>query len=338
MRVYKCLHTNRFQFGDFYIEPIRHEDRLEIMTIRNEQLYHLRQAKPLTIEDQDNYFNTVVDALFNQEKPSQLLFSFFEKDEFIGYGGLVHINWIDKNAEISFVMKTALEKKNFSKYWSNYLKLIEQLAFNDLNFHKIFTYAFDLRPHLYEVLESCQFNEEARLKEHCFFEGSFLDVVYHSKINTNISFRKPTANDLKLYFDWANDKNVRMNSYQSNEISLEQHSQWFLNKLNDDSCFMYLFENHIGNPIGQVRIQKQNEQEAIIGISNDEKHRGKGYATKMLIAATENFLNENSSCLVNAFIKVENTASEKAFQKAGFKLTEIVNYEGFSSFHYIISK
>lgn len=58
----------------------------------------------------------------------------------------------------------------------------------------------------------------------------------------------------------------------------------------------------------------------------------------MLIAATENFLNENSSCLVNAFIKVENTASEKAFQKAGFKLTEIVNYEGFSSFHYIISK
>lgn len=338
MRVYKCLHTNRFQFDDFHIEPIRHEDRLEIMTIRNEQLYHLRQAKPLTIEDQDNYFNSVVNALFNQENPSQLLFSLFEKNEFIGYGGLVHINWIDKNAEISFVMKTALEKENFSKYWSNYLKLIEQVAFNDLNFHKIFTYAFDLRPHLYDVLESCQFKEEARLKEHCFFEGNFLDVVYHSKINTNISFRKPTENDLELYFDWANDKNVRMNSYQSNEISLEQHSQWFLNKLKDDSCFMYLFENHIGNPIGQVRIQKQNEQEAVIGISNDEKHRGKGYATKMLVAATENFLNENPSCLVNAFIKVENTASEKAFQKAGFKLKEIVNYEGFSSFHYIISK
>ena len=108
MRVYKCLHTNRFQFDDFHIEPIRHEDRLDIMTIRNEQLYHLRQAKPLTIEDQDKYFNSVVNALFEQEKPSQLLFSFFENDVFIGYGGLVHINWIDKNAEISFVMKTAL--------------------------------------------------------------------------------------------------------------------------------------------------------------------------------------------------------------------------------------
>ena len=263
MRVYKCLHTNRFQFDDFHIEPIRHEDRLEIMTIRNEQLFHLRQVKPLTIEDQDKYFNSVVNALFEQEKPSQLLFSFFKKDVFIGYGGLVHMNWIDKNAEISFVMKTALEKENFSKYWSNYLRLIERVAFNELNFHKIFTYAFDLRSHLYEVLESCQFKEEARLKEHCFFDGKFIDVVYHSKMNNNIKVRKPNENDLQLYFNWANDIDVRKNSYQSKEISLEQHSQWFLNKLNDESCTMYLFENHIGEPIGQVRIQKQNEQNCL---------------------------------------------------------------------------
>lgn len=338
MRKYKCISNNCFKEEDFHIEPIRYEDRFEIMTIRNEQLYHLRQAKPLTREEQDNYFNSVVNALFDQEKPSQILFSFFENGEFIGYGGLVHINWIDKNAEISFVMKTALQKENFSKYWSSYLQLIERVAFNELNFHKIFTYAFDLRPHLYSTLESCQYKEEARLKEHCFFDGNFIDVVYHSKINTTLRIRKPNESDLMLYFDWANDKSVRKNSYQSNKISLEQHSQWFLNKLKDDSCFMYLFENHIGNPIGQVRIQKQNEFEAIIGISNDEKHRGKGYATKMLILATRVFLEKNPNYIINAYIKVENTASKKVFQKAGFNLKEMVYYEGFSSFHYIISK
>jgi len=111
------------------------------------------------------------------------LFSYLEKDVCIGYGGLVHINWIDKNAEISFIMDTALEKNNFHANWTKYLTLIEKVAFEDLKFHKIFTYAFDLRPHLYLALQEARFVEETRLKEHCFFDGKYIDVVIHSKIN-----------------------------------------------------------------------------------------------------------------------------------------------------------
>lgn len=182
MRAYKCISTQVFKNEGFSIVPIRDEDKYAILKIRNEQIYHLRQAKPLTVETQENYFATVVSGLFEKENPNQLLFSFFENEEFIGYGGLVHINWIDKNAEISFVMKTELEQDYFIKYWSNYLKLIEQVAFKALNFHKIYVYAFDLRPHLYKALELSGYYEEARLKEHCFFDGKFIDVVIHSKI------------------------------------------------------------------------------------------------------------------------------------------------------------
>lgn len=182
MRKYKCLINNTFEANGFHIEPLRDEDKYAILEIRNQQIYHLRQAEPLTKEKQENYFSTVVASLFEQEKPNQLLFSFFENNEFIGYGGLVHINWIDKNAEISFVMKTEFEKDYFSKFWSNYLNLLEQLAFNELNFHKIYTYAFDLRPNLYSVLENNGFIKEACLKEHCFFNDKFIDVVIHKKI------------------------------------------------------------------------------------------------------------------------------------------------------------
>ncbi|WP_298222714.1 GNAT family N-acetyltransferase [Flavobacterium sp.] len=183
MRAYKCLSTQVFTNEGFSIEPIRDEDKYAILKIRNEQIYHLRQAKPLTVEAQENYFATVVSSLFEQEHPNQLLFSFFEHGEFIGYGGLVHINWIDKNAEISFVMKTELEQDYFIRNWSNYLKLIEEVAFKELQFHKIYTYAFDLRPHLYEAMEGSGYYEEARLKEHCYFNSKFIDVVIHSKIS-----------------------------------------------------------------------------------------------------------------------------------------------------------
>jgi RimJ/RimL family protein N-acetyltransferase len=183
MKSYKILNNQVFEFENYKIVPIRYGDRFDIMKWRNEQIYHLRQNKPLTVEDQENYFATVVDKLFDEEQPSQILFSYMENDKCIGYGGLVHINWIDKNAEISFIMNTDLEKGHFHLHWSNFLVLLEKVAFNELKLHKIFTYAFDLRPQLYEALKTSVFAEEARLKEHCFFDGQYIDVVIHSKVN-----------------------------------------------------------------------------------------------------------------------------------------------------------
>lgn len=153
------------------------------MRWRNEQIYHLRQAQPLTKEDQDAYFENVVAKLFVQDQPSQILFSFLEDEVCIGYGGLVHISWIDKNAEISFIMNTDLEQDNFSVYWSVFLQLIEQLAFKELKFHKLYTYAFDLRPHLYAIIENAGFMEEGRLKEQVFSNGEYIDVLIHGKLN-----------------------------------------------------------------------------------------------------------------------------------------------------------
>ena len=183
MRAYKVLKKQDFKLDDFCLTPIRHEDRYDIMKWRNEQIYHLRQSEPLTVEQQDNYFNTTIAPLFNEEKPNQILFSFLKANKCIGYGGLVHINWIDKNAEVSFVMDTKLEKKEFSKNWSEYLYLIEKVAFNQLGLRKLYVFAFDLRPHLYSTLENNSYFLDARLREHCLFDDEFIDVVIYSKLN-----------------------------------------------------------------------------------------------------------------------------------------------------------
>lgn len=178
---YKALTQQTYKIDEFEIVPIRHEDRLEIMKWRNEQIYHLRQSEPLTVDKQNDYFNNTIAPLFNEERPNQILFSFLQANECIGYGGLVHINWIHRNAEVSFIMNTRLEEESFSNNWSGFLKCLEQLAFGELGFHKIFIYAFDLRPHLYDVLELNGYFEDARLKDHCFFQGDFKDVLIYSK-------------------------------------------------------------------------------------------------------------------------------------------------------------
>lgn len=183
MNAYSVLKRQTFTKGDFSIVPIRYKDRMDILKWRNEQIYHLRQSKLLTEEDQEHYFSTIVNALFDQDQPSQLLFSYMENDICIGYGGLVHINWIDKNAEVSFIMNTELENDYFAKHWSNFLELLEQVAFKDLNFHKLCTYAFDLRPHLYKIIENAGYVKEGTLKEQCLFNGAYKDVILHGKLN-----------------------------------------------------------------------------------------------------------------------------------------------------------
>lgn len=181
MNCYVVLDKQKYAKENFSIIPIRYEDRLDILKWRNDQIYHLRQNKPLTVEDQENYFTNVVNKLFDQDQPNQILFSFLENDVCIGYGGLVHINWIDKNAEISFIMNTELEEKCFEKLWGVFLSLLEDVASTELNLHKISTYALDLRPKLYPVLESMGFLKEAVLNKHCIFNNVYVDVVIHSK-------------------------------------------------------------------------------------------------------------------------------------------------------------
>lgn len=182
-RRYKVLENYSIKKDKFSIRPLRHNDRFQIMQWRNEQLYHLRQRAPLTEEIQDEYFNTVVASLFDQDKPDQILFSYLKENECIGYGGLVHINWHDKNAEISFVMNTQLEKDFFDFHWGVFLDLLEEVAFEDLQFHKIFIYAFDVRPHLFRAVEKKGYQKEAVLREHYLIDGIFKDVIIHSKFN-----------------------------------------------------------------------------------------------------------------------------------------------------------
>ena len=64
---YRRLSKNIINKGKFSIVPIRYEDRLDIMKWRNEQIYHLRQSKPLDKESQNHYFNNEIARLFENE-------------------------------------------------------------------------------------------------------------------------------------------------------------------------------------------------------------------------------------------------------------------------------
>jgi RimJ/RimL family protein N-acetyltransferase len=318
MATYKVLNRQVFPSGSYSIVPIRKEDKYAIMNWRNEQLYHLRQHKPLTEADQDAYFGNVVAKLFDQEFPSQILFSYLENGKCIGYGGLVHINWIDKNVEISFIMDTALEKEYFEYHWGIYLKLIEEVAFQELNLHKIFTYAFDFRPRLYPALESAGFTKEARLKEHCLFEGKYLDVLIHSKIQDHLVLRAAQKEDIQLTYEWANHPETRAYSFSKDFINFESHTAWFTSKITDSNCKYLLLENN-GFPLGSIRVDIK-EEEGTISYLIAPGLKGKGYGKK-IVQKLLGYLKKEKIALkkVVGWVQEDNISSIKIFEKTGFE-------------------
>ncbi|MBL7884259.1 MAG: GNAT family N-acetyltransferase [Bacteroidia bacterium] len=147
---------------------------------------------------------------------------------------------------------------------------------------------------------------------------------------SELKFRFAEIKDTDLYFNWANDIDVRQNSYNQEAINYENHVKWFKSKLNSNNCFFYLFLNNSEDPVGQVRIDKN--EEIIIGISVDKKFRGKNLSSQMIRMASDDFLKNNTGAVINAYIKENNEASYKSFINAGFIEKEVVLINNHNSY------
>lgn len=142
-----------------------------------------------------------------------------------------------------------------------------------------------------------------------------------------INFRKANAEDLRLYYDWANEEQVRKNSFHQGVISFADHVQWFENKIKSPQALLLVFYLESDSiPIGQVRFESESEHTALIGISVDKIFRGKGYASLMLKMACSYYLSQHPGQVIYAYIKKENEASYVSFVKAGFYKEKEVLY------------
>lgn len=186
MKIYKCLSKNSYEYGDYSLVPLREQDIYKIKSWRNAQIDILRQKKLLTDESQKKYYNEIIKPSFLEQFPNQILFSFLYRNECIGYGGFVHIDWISLNAELSFLTETKRNKSNstFIKDYTNYLSLIKQIAFIT-GFNKIYTYTYDIRQYLIDTIEANGFVQEGFLKNHILIRNKLKGIWIHSFFKKN---------------------------------------------------------------------------------------------------------------------------------------------------------
>lgn len=129
----------------------------------------------------------------------------------------------------------------------------------------------------------------------------------------DLFLRPATINDSKLLFDWRNEYDTRMNSFNQKEITWKEHSSWLSKELNNpnESIFILIKGNE---SIGQVRLSKENN-EVTISYSIDKSFRGQGFGNIILQLAEKEAYRKHGKVQLVALVLKENVASQMIFKK-----------------------
>jgi len=129
-----------------------------------------------------------------------------------------------------------------------------------------------------------------------------------------MNLRLSTISDAQLLLEWRNDELTRLNSFNSEIVSLKDHLNWFQKSLSSPNREIYIAEIK-GFPIGTIRVDINEDSSKELSWTISPSQRGKGYGSLIL----NTFLSLYPSTYT-AQIKEENTPSVKMVKKNGFTL------------------
>lgn len=126
--------------------------------------------------------------------------------------------------------------------------------------------------------------------------------------------------DMKLLFDWRNNEIVRKNSFCMEPVEWTEHVKWFNATLVKSPVLFFIMMCN-EQEVGQIRIDLELDNTAIINYSIAEKYRGLGYGKQILyLAETELYERFKNKYMLKALVKENNISSQVAFERLGYIL------------------
>jgi len=188
------------------------------------------------------------------------------------------------------------------------------------------------------VIETLAFSVEDRsrmaVRGRAIVDGRGAERVVARLLLPPIELRRASMEDSELLWKWRNDPVVRKQSFSSDAISWQDHLKWLIGKLADSNCWILVGVNEDRKPVGQVRLDLNGARDATVHITVEPAMRDRGYGPAMLVSALDELSRGAAVDIVHAFIRPDNRASLKAFERAGFVWRERAQVGGLVAEHY----
>lgn len=149
-------------------------------------------------------------------------------------------------------------------------------------------------------------------------DGQGAHRVVRTMLAGRLRLRPAGHEDARLLWEWRNDPELRAAAFNSDPIPWQSHLAWFDRRLKDPDCRIFIVLDEPGRAVGQVRFERDGEA-AEIHLSVAPELRGRGWGSRLIRRATEEFSRSEGASRVRAFVKTDNVASLRAFEAAGYE-------------------
>jgi RimJ/RimL family protein N-acetyltransferase len=144
----------------------------------------------------------------------------------------------------------------------------------------------------------------------------------------DIQMRDVCLGDLDCLLAWRNEPAVRFYSIKPAVISKDEHTEWFLKRielLQDQPFWIFEFDSE---KVGMVRLDRNKTgQGFLINIIISPKFRGKGFGKVILNSAIMQMIDAYGAQELTAMVHKENLNSIKLFSSLCFtQVSEKQNY------------
>ena len=137
-------------------------------------------------------------------------------------------------------------------------------------------------------------------------------------------FKTVAYKDYKILFNWRNEREVRINSFNKKKIDLKNHKNWLKRQLKKKKDYFWFFLKN-GKKIGLVRLSYINNK-FILNYMISKEFRKKKLANKMLIFMLKKIKQKkNNNLNIIAQIKHNNIISKKSLLGSGFEIIKKTN-------------
>ena len=147
------------------------------------------------------------------------------------------------------------------------------------------------------------------------------------------TYRQAELGDTDNLYILSNEKLVRNNSIHPENIIYKDHVNWFQKVLSDEKYLILVVEQG-GGFVGQVKFNLDNTS-ATISLSLNDSQRGKGIGSRIILESVEFLINLKYGLHdIIAYIKNDNIASIRSFEKAGFLYIGLEDVNGITLSRY----
>jgi len=167
----------------FEIKKITLKDAEKIRIWRNDQINVLRQDKIINKTEQREYYQQNVFPQYINKKPNLHLLGIHKHNKLIAYGGLVYINFLKSEAEVSFLVDSNIsnDSDDYEEIFSFFLNIISKIAFEKFQLKLIYTETNDFRIKHITILENNSFIKKGIVKKGVVENGITFNTILHTR-------------------------------------------------------------------------------------------------------------------------------------------------------------